>query len=148
MNIVIENDYNSCYDTVVNNLDAFRQNSAIVFDLDDTLVRSSNGSIIKQMKKLYLECVSRNITIFIITARDPCYRISTEKMLKRVGLGGYRQLIMCEWDGNDNIGQLKAHKRKTIYDDGYTIFYNIGDSSTDFSELDGKYYFENGIKLI
>ena len=144
---------------------------AVIFDIDDTLLYSMNHGPIHPVRSLYQYILTLvpTVTIFLITARNPTYRVKTERQLRVYGMDGWKELIMV---GNqpsieeqrtyrqryvrmlhphrvvynvdpDGKGERKALARQQIEQQGYTIWLNIGDDPTD--HLNGHYV--HAIKL-
>ena len=101
----------------------------VIFDIDDTLINTYSGRVIEPMKELYNFFVRKGIRVYILTARDPYYRFSTEDQLGRNGINQYKELFMV---GNTSKGREKRMVRKMIESKGYKILFNIGDSDSDF----------------
>ncbi len=118
-------------------------NPCIVFDIDDTLIDSKSGSIIRPIHDVYRYADQLGYTLFIITARDSSSRNYTNKQLHTKDITGYSGLFMIDHIDLEIRGKRKAEYRELIEKSGYQIIMNIGDDPQDF--VGGHYLF--AIKL-
>ena len=130
-------DYN---DSLLNLIYSFinyntKPNSAIVFDIDDTLIFWKNSKINKPLKKIYDLALKRGIAIFIITARlENHTNINyTINQLKNKGFGNYNRLYLMPYKylQERKVGLYKYNVRNLI-NKKYKIICNFGDQWTDF----------------
>ena len=146
---------------------------AVVFDIDDTLVSwygllSSidfgwNEQIdamgkeqcrtpkIRSTAALFEETKREKIDIFLITGRDEPLRAATVACLAKLGLTGYRELILRAPDQADLTAEAyKSGARKGIEDRGYRIALAIGDQVSDSSggSTDGAFVLPNPMYFI
>lgn len=115
-------------------------NSAVVFDIDGTLINNL-GQPIHTVCKLYEYFLKRGVNIFLVTARyhgkDNAYRKATSDQLKGVGIFGYKNLYMRSDDSMTNYFLFKKECRKDIMMSGYNIILSIGDNAFDIGEYGG-----------
>lgn len=113
-----------------------KPNSAVVFDIDETLI-DSNGRNITSVVSFYNYVKSKGATPMIVTAR-----INTKKnmkhtieQLKRNGITGYRYLYLMP--KNTNVWDYKASARKHIITQGYEVEMSLGDKPWDIGKYGG-----------
>ena len=94
---------------------------ACIFDIDKTLIDPYTQLPILPIYRLLMLCVSKGITIFIITARIPQWRNLTESQLYVLGMRVYEELIMTPYK-HDARKEIAKH---------YTILFSIGDRIDD-----------------
>jgi hydroxymethylpyrimidine pyrophosphatase-like HAD family hydrolase len=96
---------------------------AAMFDIDDTLIRSSDKEVITDTKKLLEFCKNIGLEIIIITARPLEGKIYTEQQLKDAGIY-YDKLFFVA--ANDK-GTLKQ-----VLDNRFVL--SVGDLETDCTD--------------
>lgn len=124
----------------------------VVFDIDDTLIDSRDGSLIEQMVRVYDYVKKLGIPIFLVTARPVQYIKDTKQQLAELGITGYQNLFHVGYDEVvlsqepyliSDKARRKSFVRKLLEEYGYQIILNLGDD-----EDDHKYgSFMYGIKL-
>ena len=100
---------------------------AVMFDIDDTLIRSADGTLIKEMIQLFHICQSRGYVMVIITARPHTMENVTETH-KQLSINGITQdrLIFAEaW-----------YKTKAKELTGLHYVLSVGDLYTDLGGSD------------
>ena len=100
---------------------------AVMFDIDDTLIRSADGTLIKEMIQLFHICQSRGYVMVIITARPHTLENVTETH-KQLSINGITQdrLIFAEaW-----------YKTKAKEVTGLHYVLSVGDQFTDLGGSD------------
>ena len=95
----------------------------VVFDIDDTLLLSSDGAANKKVLNLYKHCIACGIRVFIVTARPESSRATTVVELSRAGIvasnehgdRGYEWLAMMpdEYDAQ-NVPFYKLAERRAV----------------------------------
>lgn len=101
-----------------------RFGDAVMFDIDDTLIRSSDGMIIFPMVDVLLHAKSRGYQIILITARPRLQEVVDYTVQQMFELGiPYDELGFC--DARDK-GRLKLEL-------GYTFVLSVGDLDTDLT---------------
>lgn len=103
---------------------------AIMFDIDDTLIKVSDGKVIQPMVDLIRRSKMAGYTIIIITAR-PWYPDNiryTKRQLATKGIT-YDQLHFC-------YPQDKTILKKTLINRGYRFVLSVGDQPTDLTDSD------------
>lgn len=108
-------------------------NPAIIFDIDDTLIRSSNGSCINHIRVLYNYALTKGITPILITARVGLSKESmeyTKLQLDICNIYGYKYIYFRPklWE---NILYYKNYARKNVTNKGYNIVMSVGDMEWD-----------------
>lgn len=117
------------------------RNICILFDIDDTLIDSLTGQLIIPIYNVYRYAAQLDISIVLVTARNPEYVHETQEQLHRFGITSYASLYMV---GNQlGKGLRKKQVRSLLHKEGYNILLNIGDDPTDFQ--DGGFIY--GLKL-
>ena len=112
-------------------------NYAVMFDIDDTLISTDNGHIIKPIKDLLDFCINKGLLIIIITARDNIYKKQTIQELNKHSIN-YSGLYLHE--GSKTIGDFnnfKSNIKKNLFET-YKIktIMSVGDQNID---IIGKY---------
>jgi hypothetical protein len=110
-----------------------KQNSAIVFDIDDTLIYSKTGYLIKPVYDLYKYATNLDITPFIVTARisTPQNINYTKKEMANHDVQFKYAFFRCE--GVTDIPSFKLRCRERITSTGYSILMTVGDMNWDIS---------------
>ena len=94
----------------------------VVFDIDDTLLSSKDGSPRERVTALYRHCVHNGIRVFIVTARPESARAATVTELEQAGIvssaggsQGYEWLAMMpdEYDVQ-NVPFYKLAERRAV----------------------------------
>lgn len=141
-----------------------KQNSAAIFDVDDTAlsnyeiskrldfgydykivqdwVMSGKLPAIKQTKQFYDYLKSKGLKIIFLTGRQQEEYDITHQNLIEQGYTGFDTLIVrTESERKIGAGQFKSSKRKELIEKGYEIVLCIGDQ---WSDLEGD---NTGIKI-
>jgi len=101
-----------------------KSNDAIMFDIDDTLIRSTNGTAITPIVKLLFTSRLIGYKIVIITARRPESRFYTKVQL--AGHGIFPDVL--EFCPPEQKMQMKNNLSVTH---GYNFVLSVGDMPTD-----------------
>lgn len=132
------------------------KNSAIVFDIDDTLISSyqsnkkygfgylliidplwanhADFTAIKPMQDFYNKTKKKGFKIFLISNRAFELREPTEKNLNEEGYINYTQLITRSLNAPKVSSAIfKEQERQKLVDQGYQIVATIGDQESDIS---------------
>lgn len=119
---------------ILNNI-ILPKNPCIILDIDDTIINSLTNEVNIDVMNVYNLAVSRNIKVFIITARN-FYGLSyTYKQLHDIGITDTPIYFMDIYERN--IPEYKKNRRKLIKDLGYNCIISIGDMSWDIGEYGG-----------
>lgn len=99
-------------------------NDAVMFDIDDTLIRASDGMLILPMLDVLLHAKSRGYRVIIITARPRLQEVIdyTVEQLRELGIP-YDDLGFCN---PEDKGRLKMKL-------GYNFILSVGDMPTDLT---------------
>lgn len=98
---------------------------AVMFDIDDTLIKVRDGEVIQEMVELLRRSTMAGYRIVIITAR-PEYPVNvtwTKRQLASKGIH-YHELHFCL------ANEKSALKRKL----GYNFILSVGDQPTDLTD--------------
>jgi predicted secreted acid phosphatase len=139
-----------------------KPNYCVVLDLDETILdksalgkscdygytnevlvegwTSTNIPAFQPMKQLMKLAISKNIKVYIITARIDMYTNATVKQLEINGITEgeyYTKLILKPASSIDNTVTFKSQERKKLQELGLTILLNIGDKDDDLYNPDG-----------
>lgn len=103
---------------------------AIMFDIDDTLIKVSDGKVIEPMMELLRISKMIGYTIIIITAR-PWYPDNVKYTKRQLASKGitYDQLHFC-------YPQDKTKLKKELIKRGYHFVLSVGDQPTDLTDSD------------
>lgn len=120
----------------INNIIVY-PNTAIVYDIDDTLI-NTNGEPICPIIATYKNAIARKIKTIIITARSysPYNLQNTINQLAYYGIKDYEFLILRP----SNITDLFFYKekmREKMKNNGYNIVASIGDMPWDIGKYGG-----------
>jgi hypothetical protein len=141
-----KNVYDIAYELGVNYLDniSLMPNYAVMFDIDDTLIFSTNYKPIKPIIKLLKECNKRNILVLIITARDNIYKDETVDDLKQIKIYSkydnfydvpkksmFYDYIYLRKNPQDNHQLFKSNVKKELAEKGIFTIMSIGDNEVD-----------------
>jgi hypothetical protein len=125
--------------TIIKNLDSRKwpENSAIVFDIDDTLIDGFGRSIVPIIM-VYNYSKLKNIIPVIITSRagTPESIEFTQLQLLSHGITDYKFLYFR----NPNLinpWEYKLNARKNIHDRGITVIMSLGDQDWDLGQYGG-----------
>jgi hypothetical protein len=101
-----------------------RPSDAVMFDIDDTLIRASDGVVILPMLDVLLRAKSLGYKIIIITARPRLQEVVdyTVEQLRDLGIP-YDDLGFCN---PEDKGRLKMKL-------GYNFVLSVGDMPTDLT---------------
>jgi len=106
-------------------------NPSVMFDIDDTLIDSQSGKIIKPIVKLLKKCASEGYGIVLITARDSRYSKETEDELYNKGI--YYDILFLRNPRYDNFYTFKSKIKKQLSDNDIDIIMSVGDQLHDIS---------------
>lgn len=139
-----------CIEDIKKILTYFIQNkkkSVVVFDIDDTLIESENGKLIKDTRDLYVFCKKLSIPCFFITARLKEREVIQETLQQLSSYGihtdeSFLKLSPASWrDTFPKISQWKKNTRKKISEElGCKITFSIGDQWGDIFHITEKEY--------
>ena len=113
----------------------FNENQAVVFDIDDTLLRSDTFQVIKPTWDLFKYFKNKIYKIYIITARPDTKRVIkwTATQLKQAGLTGFEKISFRPgWDFN--VYKYKLDMRRSIPE---KIVMSVGDMLWDIKPEGG-----------
>ena len=101
---------------------------AIMFDIDDTLIESSTGKVIRDIYELYKNAQKKGYRMIIITARPGFYKnvLWTRDQLRNIDIS-YDELVFTPPLGKS------LYKRAS----NYNYILSVGDMDTDLT--DSKY---------
>ncbi len=126
-------------DSAMNKLRQTRipENGAIIFDIDDTLIKSSGG-LIGPIKSLYDLASRIGLVLFIVTNRvgTKSNIKETHAELSRYGITGYNTAYFRDQECDD-MWHPKKSARKNIRDRGYKTVMSVGDKPWDVGEYGG-----------
>lgn len=113
------------------------RNGAIIFDIDDTLIKSSGG-LINPVKRLYDLAGRMGLVLFIVTNRvGTKSNIQwTHTELEQHGITGYNTAYFRDPECSD-MWHPKRSARKNIYDRGFETVMSVGDKKWDIGEYGG-----------
>jgi hypothetical protein len=108
-------------------LDLYRpvaKNHAVMFDIDDTLIRASDGMVMFPMVDVLLHAKSIGYKVILITARPRLQDVIeyTKDQMRDLGIP-YDELGFCN---AEDKGKLKLHL-------GYHFVLSVGDMWTDLT---------------
>lgn len=135
------------------NTKSSKNKPCVVFDIDGTLiyendVKDYDDKPINDICKFAYYLMQKNITIFIITARDNSIKgnfESTEDLLDKLQIS-YKQLYLWDIKKYKTVVDFKSLTRKQIEDSGYSVIMSFGDNYWDYGDYGGTgiHIFENG----
>ena len=101
---------------------------AVMFDIDDTLIRTKNGQPISEMVDLLRRCKMVGYRVVIMTARPwyPSNVAWTKRQLASKGIH-YDELYFSK-------PQDKTLVKKQLMDKGYNFLLSVGDQPTDLTD--------------
>jgi len=101
-----------------------RENDAVMFDIDDTLIRSSDGMVMFPVVDVLLHAKSLGYKVILITARPRLQDVIeyTKEQMRDLGIP-YDELGFCN---PEDKGQLKMRL-------GYHFVLSVGDMWTDLT---------------
>jgi predicted secreted acid phosphatase len=110
---------------------------AMVFDIDDTLIDSSNRPIAPVIQ-LFEYAKHLGITLFIVTNRmgNDGNDVYTRQQLDAHGIRGYKGIYFREKECLD-LWVPKIRARRHIYEKGYNTVMSIGDKEWDIGDYGG-----------
>jgi len=132
-----------------------KKKCCVVFDIDDTLIDSEKGKLIKEGKDLYNYCKKNNVPCFFITARLKEKKVFDQTIdeLAKVGIiASEENLKLSPASWRDTFPKISLWKKKTrqkISEDlGCKITFTIGDqwgdlihiSEKDYQQLNNSFY--------
>lgn len=108
-------------------------NTAIVFDIDDTLINPRTGALITPVYNLYKRALDLDLVPFIVTARIASHYniLVTKNDLSRKNIT-YKNLFLRSEKCSDPA-HFKYKSREKITRDGYTIIMSVGDMDWDIT---------------
>jgi len=106
-------------------------NPSVMFDIDDTLIDSQSGKLIKPIVKLLNKCSSEGYGIVIITARDSKFSKETESELYTKGI--YYDILFLRNPKYDDFYTFKSKIKKKLSENDIDIVMSIGDNLHDIS---------------
>ena len=134
----MSNYYNICK-SAMNLLKSFKlePNSAIIFDIDDTLI-DRWGNCILPVVHLYHHAQLLGLIPFIVTAREfENNNVNfTFEQLKRCDIINFQDVYFRSPEMKD-ISQYKNMCRKQIHDLGYNVLMSVGDMPWDIGQYGG-----------
>ena len=118
------------------------KNSAVVFDIDDTLV-DIHGNCLIPIVDLYNTIKSMNISIILITNRvnNDYVALKTEEMLHKCNITGYNCIYFRPSNRLD-FYNYKKEARISCHVRGFNVIMSVGDQPWDMGDYGGI-----GIKL-
>ena len=110
----------------------------VVFDIDDTLIHSKQGTGIAPTIELAAECAKNGVTVFMVTARGKSREAHkfTVEQLARMGIepSMFARLYLMNRDVFDvtpkGVADFKYHCRQHIRR-SHTVLGSVGDNFTD-----------------
>ena len=121
----------------INNM-VLPSNPAIIFDIDDTLINSTDN-IIYPILNIYKFAKVLNLTIIIITNRsgDKETIKFTLDQLQKHGITDYKSIYFRSPQKENNPWRFKQISRKSIYERGFNVIMSIGDQEWDIGKYGG-----------
>jgi hydroxymethylpyrimidine pyrophosphatase-like HAD family hydrolase len=121
------------------NTTAPKENSVIVYDIDDTLIESSSNLPISPIVDTYKHALSKGFKLAIITARPGTIENIkwTQEQLNIFGITDYTYLYFRPPDKSDQV-EFKLKSRKNLVERGYNVEMSIGDMWWDVGLYGGK----------
>jgi hypothetical protein len=113
-------------------------NSVIVYDIDDTLIRSSDGNPIIPIVNTYHYARNAGLIPVIITAR-PGFDQNierTKEQLHSFGITDYKYTYFRP-ENKEDQAHFKLLSRKNLHDRGYQVAISIGDMPWDIGQYGG-----------
>jgi hydroxymethylpyrimidine pyrophosphatase-like HAD family hydrolase len=101
---------------------------AVMFDIDDTLIKTRNGKPIPEMVELLTRCKMVGYRVVIITAR-PWYESNVERTKRELERNGiqYDEIYFSK-------PQDKTLVKKQLMKKGYKFLLSVGDQPTDLTD--------------
>ena len=114
------------------------ENAAIVFDIDDTLIRP-DGQPIFPILNLYNYSKEMGLTLILITNRlgNEMGIKYTQEQLTNIGVFGYKSLYFRSPEKEDNPWRYKEISRKSIFERGFQVVMSVGDQPWDIGKYGG-----------
>jgi predicted HAD superfamily phosphohydrolase YqeG len=116
------------YSLGVKHLDEEKEKRAVMFDIDDTLIKT-DGSLILPMIDLLRYCKVKGHKVIIITARDSRDETATRRQLLFCNIKF--DAIYFRHDPQDNHNMFKSDIKKMLFDKGTVITMSVGDQMCD-----------------
>lgn len=112
---------------------------ALIFDIDETVIENTNNGevLIKPVADLYKKYRDMGLPVYFITARPSVRgnKQETEKMLSRMGLGGYRNIYLLSKEfydqGHMGVHKFKHSKRIEVLNICKDVLVRVGDMAWD-----------------
>ena len=127
-----------------------RDNHAVMFDIDDTLIFSETNKPIKPIIKLLKECNKKGIKVLIITARPSTYKNETILDLMDVGIfpnpdipefaeidysipknAVFYDFIYLRHSPHENNDFFKSIVKEKLFNNGIYTIMSVGDNDID-----------------
>ena len=101
---------------------------AVMFDIDDTLIKTRNGKPIPEIVELLTRCKMVGYRVVIITAR-PWYQSNVERTKRELERNGiqYDEIYFSK-------PQDKTLVKKQLMKKGYKFLLSVGDQPTDLTD--------------
>ena len=114
-----------------------RKKYCVIFDIDDTLIRSIDQSVIYPIYYLYEYARFHGISTVLITARPGLLdNMKTTMDQLRENNISY-DLLYFKPPHMTDIEKYKMFARKEVYESGYTCIFSIGDMFWDTGDYGG-----------
>ena len=109
----------------------------VVFDIDDTLIDTKEGSIIYPIYNLYKYAQMKGISTILITARSGLAN-NIDLTVSQLSYNKISyDLIYFRPEYMTDVEKYKLFARKHLYESGYTCIFSIGDMYWDVGEYGG-----------
>ena len=121
----------------INNM-ALPSNPAIIFDIDDTLINSTDD-IIYPILNVYKFAKVLNLTIIMITNRpgnEESVKFTLDQLQKH-GITEYKSIYFRPPEKVNNPWKFKEISRKSIHERGFNVIMSIGDQKWDVGKYGG-----------
>jgi predicted secreted acid phosphatase len=99
----------------------------------DAAVQNCSTPAIDPVKSLFVSLRRLGVTAFIVTGRPESERAATSACLTKVGITGYKALILKPSGNTQSAGARKADQRRELIAQGWKIGPSIGDQISDMS---------------
>lgn len=106
-------------------------NPCIIYDIDDTIIDSETFDVNIDVLESYNYAKSKNIKIFIVTARPDTQQTVNYTYIQLENIGIKDTKIFFMPLNETNIAFYKHNVRKYLNDIGYSILVSIGDKYWD-----------------
>jgi hypothetical protein len=121
-----------------NKVEDHSKHFCVIFDIDDTLIESTNGSPINPIRDLYQYALSKKISTIIITAR-PGIDDNIKRTIKQLGENNINDydLLYFRPETMNNVDEFKNFARRNANECGYIPLFSIGDMNWDVGQYGG-----------